>query len=140
MVQSGDTIVRAFRHYGTSKLCYEKFRTDDKLQSVRTLRKLTSKVSKLNDKEFVSNIFPNLDEKQRKCIVLVDEVYVKPSLQYHGGHIFGKAANNPDALANTVLAIMIKCLNEGPSFLVKMIPLSKLNETFFFCMIRYAKF
>ena len=102
------------------------------MPSVRTLRKLTSKVGKLNDKEFVSNIFPNLDEKQRKCIVLVDEVYVKPSLQYHGGHIFGKAANNPDALANTVLAIMIKCLNGGPRFLVKMIPVSNLNATFLY--------
>ena len=129
---SSDTIVRAFRYYATLKSCYEKFRTDYKLPSVRTLRKLTSKVSKLNDKEFVSNIFPNLDEKQGKCIVLVDEVYVKPSLQYHGGHIFGKAANNPDALANTVLAIMIKCLNGGPRFLVKMIPVSKLNATFLY--------
>ena len=125
---SSDTIVRAFRHYATSKSCYEKFRTDYKLPSVRTLRKLTSKVSKLNDKEFVSNIFPNLYEKQRKCIVPVDEVSVKPSLQCHGGHIFGEAANNPDA--NTVLAIMVKCLKRGPRFLVKMIPVSKLHAAF----------
>ena len=117
---SSDTIVQAFRYYSTSKSCYEKFRAAYKLPSVRTLRKLTSKFSKLNEKEFVSNIFSNLDEKRRKFIVLVDEVYVKPSLQYHGGHIFRKAANNPDALANTVLAIMIKCLNGGPHLLVKV--------------------
>ena len=98
------------------------------MPSVRTLRKLTSKVRKLNDKEFVSNIFSSLDEKQRKCIVLVEKVYVK----YHGGHIYGKAANNPDALAKTVLAIMIKCQNGGPRFLVKMIPVSKLNATFLY--------
>ena len=59
-------------------------------------------------------------------------MYVKPSLQYNGGHIFGKAANNSDALANTVLAIMIKCLNRRPRFLVKMIPVSKLNATFLY--------
>ena len=77
---SSDTIVRTFRYYAATKSCYEKFHTDYKLPSVRTRRKLTSKASKLNDKEFVSNIFSNLDEKQRKCIVLGDEVYVKPSL------------------------------------------------------------
>ena len=126
---SSDTIVRAFRYYATSKSCYEKFRADYKLPSVRTLRKLTSKDSKLNDKEFASNIFSNLDEKQRKCIVLVDEVYVKPSLQCHGGHIFGKVANNSDALANTILAIMIKRLSGGLRFSVKMIFVSKLNAT-----------
>ena len=57
-------------------------------------------------------------------------MYARLSLQYHGGHIFGKAANNPDALANAVLAIMIKCLNGGPRFLVKMISVSKLNASF----------
>ena len=62
----------------------------------------------------------------------MDEVYVKPSLQYHGGHVFGKAENNPDALANTLLSIIVKCINAGPKFLIKMIPVSKLTSTFLY--------
>ena len=54
----------------------------------------------------------------------------KPSLQYHGGHVFGKAENNADALANTLLSIMVKCMNGGIKFLIKMIPVSKLTSTF----------
>ena len=53
-------------------------------------------------------------------------------LQYHGGTIFGKAANYPDSLATTVLAIMIKCLFGGPAFLVKMIPVFKLDSKFLY--------
>ena len=54
------------------------------------LRNLTSKVSKNQDEKFVTGIFSSIEEKQRSCIILVDEVYVKTSLQYHGGHVFGK--------------------------------------------------
>ena len=105
-------------------------RKDYKLPSTKTLRNLTSKVSKIQDEKFVTGIFSSIEERQRSCIILVDEVYVKPSLQYHGGHVFGKAENNPDALANTLLSIMVKCMNGGIKFLIKMIPVSKLTSTF----------
>ena len=88
---SPDSIVRAFRYCATSKSCYEKMRIDYQIPSTRVLRSLTSKVSKLSDQKFISKIFSNLEENQRSCIILVDEVYVKPSLQFHGGGIFGKA-------------------------------------------------
>ena len=99
---------------------------------MKTLSKLTSKVSNIDDDKFLVNIFSNLPEKWQKWIVLVDEVYVKPLLRYHGGTIFGKAANYPDSLANTVLAIMLKCLFGGPAFLVKMILVFKLDSKFLY--------
>ena len=129
-IYNTETIVRAFKYYATSRSCYEKLRKDYKLPSTKTLRNLTSKVSKIQDEKFVTGIFSSIEERQRSCIILVDEVYVKPSLQYHGGHVFGKAENNPDALANTLLSIMVKCMNGGPKFLIKMIPVSKLTSTF----------
>ena len=129
-IYNTETIVRAFENYATSRSCYEKLRKDYKLPSTKTLRNLTSKVSKIQDEKFVTGIFSSIEERQRSCIILVDEVYVKPSLQYHGGHVFGKAENNPDVLANTLLSTMVKCMNGGPKFLIKRIPVSKLTSTF----------
>ena len=129
---SPDSIVRAFRYCATSKSCYEKMRIDYQIPSTRVLRSLTSKVSKLSDQKFISKIFSNLEENQRSCIILVDEVYVKPSLQFHGGGIFGKAENDPSTLATTMLAIMIKCMNGGPRFIVKIIPVCKLTSKFLY--------
>ena len=131
-VYSNDTIIRAFQYYATSRACYERLRKDYMLPSQRTLRNITSKVGKINEEKFVSNILSKLNDNQRLCNILVDEVYVKPSLQYHGGHLFGRAKNNPDMLASTVLAIMIKCLHGGPNFLLKMIPVAKMTAQFLY--------
>ena len=63
-------------------------------------------------------------------MILHDEVYVKKTMLFHGGTIFGKAVNNPAELANTVLGIMIVCLYGGPTFLSKMLPVKNLNSQF----------
>ena len=81
-------------------------------------------------------MFSKLSDKQKKCIILVDEVYLKVSLQYPGGTIFGGAKDSEEALAKTVLGIMIKCLHGGPKFLIKMIPVAKLNSEFLFQNVR----
>ena len=47
-------------------------------------------------------------------------------LLYHGGTIFGRAANNTSHLANAVLGIMIDCMYGGP----RMIPVAKLTSEF----------
>ena len=51
----------------------------------------------------------NIESYQRKCIVLLDEVYIKSAITYHGGSLFGKSLDNPERLARTVLCNMIKC-------------------------------
>ena len=38
-------------------------------------------------------------------------------LQYHGGKIFGKAENDTNLLAETMLGLMISSLHGGPKFL-----------------------
>ena len=57
---------------------------------------------------------------------------MKPSLQFHGGSVFGKAENDSSSLATTMLAIMIKCMNGGPNFIIKMIPVSKVTSKFLY--------
>ena len=69
-------------------------------------------------------------ERQGTVIIMADEVYVKSTLSYHGGKVFGRAQNNPNKLARTILGIVIKCLFRGPEFLAKMIPGSDLNAEF----------
>ena len=51
-------------------------------------------------------------------------------MTYHGGTVFGKAVNNPSLLANAVLGLMLDCLLGGPTFLSKMIPVTKLTANF----------
>ena len=53
-------------------------------------------------------------------------------LLYHVKQLFGKSVDNPSLLAQTVLGIMLICLNGGPNFLTKLIPISKLTSAFLF--------
>ncbi|XP_065660880.1 uncharacterized protein LOC136084588 [Hydra vulgaris] len=53
-------------------------------------------------------------------------------LQYHGGTVFGKAVNNPNVLANTVLSFMVITLFGGPKFLCKMLPVCDIDSNFLF--------
>jgi len=126
------TLVRAFEYYTLSRSAYNRMRTDFELPSVRTLTKLTSKVRNLDDTDYLSAFFSGIPENQKNCLLLLDEVYVKPSLQYHGGAVFGKAVNRPDLLANTVLSFMIVCLFNGPKLLYRMLPVKQLDSVFLY--------
>ena len=57
---------------------------------------------------------------------------MKSNLQYHGGIVFGKAVNQPNKLANTVLSFMLIGLSGGPKFLCRMIPVKQRNAIFLF--------
>ena len=82
--------------------------------------------------QLLKNVFENIEDTQRTCILLIDEVYVEPALMYHGGTIFGKAVNEPSKLANTVLSFFIVTLFGEPRFLLRMLPVSALDATFLF--------
>jgi len=129
-------IIRAFEYFATSRTLYKKLRDDFKLPSIRTLTRITSRVSKSDDNLFLKQVFDNLSDSQRTCIILHDEVYVKKMLLYHGGAVFGKALDDPDSLAKTVLGVMITCMFGGPKFLVKMLPVNKLNSQFLYGQIQ----
>ena len=127
-----DIITRAFEYFATSRALYTKLRRDYQLPSISTLTRITSKVSKLNDSKFLDTVFKAIAENKRMCIILHDEVYVKQMLLYHGGAVFGRAADDTSSLAKTMLGIKIVCLLGGPSFLNKMIPVAKLNTKFLY--------
>ena len=119
-------IVRCFEYFAVSRALYKRLCNDFQLPSVRTLTRLTSKFSSICDIDFISKLFGKIPTLQRKCVILIDEVYVKAALRFHGGTVFGKAANDSSKLARTVLCFMVKCMFGGPKFVAKMIPVCKV--------------
>ena len=93
---SSEIIVRAFEYLATSRTLYKRLREDFGLPGLATLNRLSSKVNNSSDYTFISNVFTGLDQRQKQFILLLDEVYVKPLLTYHGGMLFGKAVNNQE--------------------------------------------
>ena len=130
-----DTIIRAFEYFATSRVLYNRIQKDYQLPSVRTLTRITSKVSKVSDKEFLESVFNLLEDKQKLCVLLHDEIFVKKMLLLHGGTIFGKSLDDLTQLAKTMLGIMIICFFGGPEFLSKMLPIAKLTSKFLFNQI-----
>ena len=128
---SPEVIVRAFGYFASSRCTYEKFRVDYKLPSIRTMTNITSKVNNIDDQRFINGVFQQLPQRQKKCTILVDEVYVKRGLLYHGGRCLGRAKNCPE-LANAVLGIMLKCQFGGPTFLLKMVPVKGMTAEFLY--------
>lgn len=131
-IYSTDIMIRAFNYFASSRHLYNNLRADYKLPSIRTLQNMTSKVGNMSDQYYITNVFNKLEDRQKQCIILVDEIYVKRSLLYHGGQLFGKAENNKDELANAALGIMIKCQFGGPSFLFKMVPVRGMTADFLY--------
>ena len=123
-------LVRAFEYFSCSRAAYELFRKDHQLPSVKTLTRITSRVNNTENLGFLKKVLDVSPNQQKQVVLLVDEIYVKPSISYHGGKIFGKAENNSAELAKTILAIMLKCLMGGPEFIIKMIPVSRLTSDF----------
>ena len=83
--------------YVLSSRTYKRLREDFELPSIVTLTRLTSKVNSVDDETYLKTVFRNLkDDSQKTCILVLDEIYVKSTLTYHGGILFGKAVNNPN--------------------------------------------
>ena len=114
--RSFTVIVRAFEYFSTCRSLYNRLRVDYQLPTIQTLTRLTSKVSKLSEANFLQRVLNSIKRNQTDCVVLFDEVYVKQMMLYNGGTVFGKACNNPSLLANTVLGIMINCMFGGQPF------------------------
>lgn len=127
---SADMIARCFEYYACSRALYSRLLEDFKLPCIRTLQKITSKGSNLQNEQFMKIVFDHLEPWQKRCTIMLDEVYVKPSLTLHGGRIFGKAIDHKEKLAKTLLSVMLKCLFGGPSFMFKCLPVSNLDSKF----------
>ena len=78
-------------------------------------------------KETESTVMQRLDDKQKYCEILVDEVHIKPSVRYQGNHLIGYSIDQPDKPARTILALIICPLLGGKSFVARLIPVYTIN-------------
>lgn len=133
---SPQMLLHALRLYLASKSGYREMRSTMTLPHPKTLKKGLGPLHTtggLEDCEEMVNIcFNDLSNAQRDCIIIFDEVYVKPSLRFRGGHVFGEAADQPGCLATTILAILVKPLMGGPAFIARLIPIRVLNKDFLY--------
>ena len=129
-VYTTNIITRSFEYFETLRTLYRQLAKDYQLPSRNTLTRITSKVSKKDDMLFLKDVLSKINECQMKCIIMLDEVYVRSTLFYHGGTLFGRSVNHPDQLSKTVLAFMLKCLFGGPEFITKILPVTKLDAGF----------
>ena len=127
-----EMMTRAFEYYADSRSSYSKFAQDYELPCVRTLQRITSRFGKYDESKFLNGVFSNLDNRQRKCVLMLDEIYAKAALLLHGSTMFGQAANDPSKLATTVLSMMLKAAFGGPEFIAKMLPVANLDSAFQF--------
>ena len=74
---STDISIRAFNYFASSRHLYSKLREDYQLPSIKTLQNMTSKVNNLSDQIYITSEFDKLEDRQKQCIILVDEIYVK---------------------------------------------------------------
>ncbi|GFN85502.1 traf-interacting protein [Plakobranchus ocellatus] len=70
---------------------------------------ITSFAKNVQDEQLFSSYFSQQDERCRGCIIILDEIYIKASLTYQGGVVFGYSVDQPDKFATTLLCIMFKC-------------------------------
>ena len=100
---SPEMMTRAFGYFATSRSLYSRLQQNFQLPSICTLTRITSRVGKVAETEFLACIFKILLPCQRRCIILWDEIYIKPALTYHGGKLYDRAIDHPEKLARTML-------------------------------------
>ena len=72
--------------------------------------------------ETIKGIFRKLHGLQKSCLLLFDEIYIKPSIRYRGQHVIGHANDEPEKPARTVLTLMLKPLISHEAFVMRLIP------------------
>jgi len=132
---SMDDFCQAFSWFARSRSLYEDLRKSLLLPSVSTLQKLTRMAKNLDDETMYTSFFQKQEERCKACILIVDEIYVKASMTYRGGILFGDSIDQPGKIASTLLCIMVKCLFGGEKFLVKLLPCHGLTAAFQFSCI-----
>ena len=79
-------------------------------------------------KEVMQSVFSELNEKQRYCKFLVDEMHIRPAIRYQGNHVIGFSVDEPTKAAKTILARMVCPILGGPAVVARLIPVFSLKH------------
>lgn len=117
--------------YLSSRTTYRLLRNFLSLPHPRTL---VSKIGNLGDvgsedecANIIRSVLSNLTTSEKRLILMFDEMYVKPSIRFRGGHIIGYSEDKSDEIAKTILVLMLKPMFGKPAFVCRMIPTFKLS-------------
>jgi len=116
----------ALRIVSISRSTYLQLRSFIALPSIRLLQNTFKSASSITFESILAELTP----MQRHIQLMIDEVYVKKSLRFSGGKIFGYAVDAPNELAKTILVVYAKCDYGGPSFVAAMKPVHRLTSSF----------
>lgn len=131
---SAKTMLIATELFLNSRSAYRKLSNNLAIPTQNTTMKNLGSFATMGSAEQVrrisSTVFASKDSRI-KCILLFDEVYVKPSIRYRSGHVVGYSIDKPDEAARTVLAFMVKLLFEKrtcSTYVVRLIPIHTLTS------------
>lgn len=127
-----DTMKEAINLYLRSRNCYNALRETLALPGRKTI---SSYFGKLGDpaaieecKSVITQVFSTLTELEKICFIQVDEIHIKPSIRYQGGHILGYSVDDTSKAAKTVLAMMITPMMGKPSFVARLLPIFSISH------------
>ena len=78
----------------------------------------------------LSCIVGKLSGFQKHIQLNIDEIYIKPSLRFSGGQIFGYSADCPEKLEKTILVVLAISDFGGPQFVAVLRPVCRLTAEF----------
>ena len=87
IVYDRDALLQAFTWYNVSRSLYTKLRSQLQLPSLTTLKNITRVAKNKDDAALYTSFFASQEERAKHCILIVDEIYVKPSLTYRGEYL-----------------------------------------------------
>ena len=110
----------------TSQSSYLRLRTILTLPSIRTIQRTVASAKNVD----LSCIVGKLSGFQKHIQLNIDEIYIKPSLRFSGGQIFGYSADCPEKLAKTILVVLAISDFGGPQFVAALKPVYRLTAEF----------
>lgn len=128
---SAKTMVNAVYLFLKNRSAYESLRQFLALPSANTILQHVGPVNSIGS-EHVAKQLADLcfdSNESPLCILIFDEIHLKPSLRYRGGHVLGYSFDRPKELARTMLAYMIKLVfrSQQKSFLIRLVPVHTLT-------------
>ena len=102
-------------------------------------RRMNSLISSINVESIIQDVFTKITVPQQKyCFLLVDEVKIRPTVAYSGSVLNGFAKNKNDCKATSMLGIMLRCLHGGPSVMLSVTPVHRMDGLFQFEKVKNA--
>ena len=126
----------------STRSSYSRFRNVLTLPHPNTIKRHIGSIgtkiigSETDAKNVIMRVFQKLSPSQLQCILMFDEVYVKPSVRFRGSHVIGKAADQPEKAARTVLSVMLKPLFCSESFVIRLLPVFSLTAEFLYSHLK----